>query len=159
MADPGATIFLLANMALAFYNTGTIWAMEVDIFRSWRLLDKTSFAAVRKAHWKKLPYWIFTPVGLAFAGAIILVWYHPACSPPSAIWINLVSQLSSHLGTAIFWGPWQARLSTDPLAAESPLLQKILRTHWVRTSLITICGGNLFVWVVLVVLRCHLFLQ
>lgn len=62
-------IFLLANMALAFYNTGTIWAMEVDIFRSWKLMDGESFDAVRKAHWKKLPYWIFTPVGVALGGS------------------------------------------------------------------------------------------
>src|SRR5260370_14327787 len=28
---------LLLNLALAFYNIGTIWAREVDIFRSWKL--------------------------------------------------------------------------------------------------------------------------
>lgn len=146
-------IFLLANMALAFYNTGTIWAMEVDIFRSWRLLDKVSFAVVRRAHWKKLPYWIFIPVGLAFIGAILLIWYHPIGSPSWAIWVNLFSQLCSHLLTAVFWGPWQARLSTDTLAAESPILQKILRTHWIRTMLINIYAINLFAWTVIVVLH------
>jgi hypothetical protein len=146
-----STTFLLANMAIAFYNTGTIWAMEVDIFRSWRLLDINSFAEVRKAHWKRLPYWIFIPVGLAFVGAIILIWYHPAGSPSWVIWVNLLSQLSSHLLTAVFWGPWQARLSNDPLAAKSPILQKILRTHWVRTMLINIYAVNLFCWTILVV--------
>jgi hypothetical protein len=146
-----STIFLLANMALAFYNTGTIWAMEVDIFRSWQLLDKTSFNMVRKVHWKKLPYWIFIPVGLALIGAIILIWYHPASSPSWAIWINLSSQLCSHLLTAIFWGPWQARLSTDPLAAGSPILQRILRTHWIRTLLINIYAMNLLAWMVVVI--------
>ena len=145
------TTFLLANMALAFYNTGTIWAMEVDIFRSWRLLDKTSFAAVRRSHWKKLPYWVFIPVGLAFIGAIILIWYHPAGSPSWAIWVNLFSQLSSHLLTAAFWGPWQAKLSKDPLSAKSPILQKILRTHWIRTMLINIYAINLFFWIIMVI--------
>ena len=80
--------------------------------------------------------------------------YHPACSRSWAIWANLLSQLCSHLGTAIFWGPWQARLSKDPLAAQSPILQKILRTHWVRALLINIYGIDLFVWMVVVVVRC-----
>ena len=30
------TTFLVLNLALAFYNVGTIWAHEVDIFRSWK---------------------------------------------------------------------------------------------------------------------------
>ena len=31
-------VFLLLNLVLASYNVGTIWAHEVDIFRTWRLL-------------------------------------------------------------------------------------------------------------------------
>ena len=124
-----STIFLLANVALAFYNTGTIWAIEVDIFRSWQMLDKISFAVVRRAHWKKLPYWIFIPVGLAFIGAIILIGYHPAGSPSWAIWVNLFSQLCSHLLTAAFRGPWR-----------------------IRTLLINIYAINLLAWMVIVIL-------
>ena len=29
-----ANVFLLLNLALSFYLTGAIWAVEVDIFRS-----------------------------------------------------------------------------------------------------------------------------
>jgi len=123
-----STIFLLANVALAFYNTGTIWAIEVDIFRSWQMLDKISFAVVRRAHWKKLPYWIFIPVELAFIGAIILIGYHPAGSPSWAIWVNLFSQLCSHLLTAAFRGPWR-----------------------IRTLLINIYAINLLAWMVIVI--------
>jgi hypothetical protein len=35
--------FLPWNLALAFYNLGTIWAHEVDIFRTWTLLIATIF--------------------------------------------------------------------------------------------------------------------
>jgi hypothetical protein len=28
---------LSGNLALAFYNVGTIWAHEIDTFRSWKL--------------------------------------------------------------------------------------------------------------------------
>jgi hypothetical protein len=75
-------ILLLSALALAFYNTGTIWAMEIDIFRSWRLLDRQSFSIVREQHWKKIPYWIFIPVGVALVCSIALIWYHPKGSPP-----------------------------------------------------------------------------
>lgn len=44
------------------------------------------------------------------------------------------------------WGPWQAELSTDPLGAQSSYLDKILRTHWIRTGLVTAYGLILFVW-------------
>jgi hypothetical protein len=78
--------FLLLNLVLAFYNVGTIWAMEIDIFRSWRPLDPKTFKLVQTIHWKKLMYWIFIPVILAFIGSIILFWYHPDNIPIWEIW-------------------------------------------------------------------------
>ncbi len=50
---------------------------EIDIFRIWKLLDQKTFHTVQGVHWKKLPYWVFIPVGLSFIGAIALFWYHP----------------------------------------------------------------------------------
>ena len=52
--DPA--IFLVLNLALAFYNLGTIWAHEIDIFRSWRLVGVESFHTMQSVHWRKLPY-------------------------------------------------------------------------------------------------------
>ena len=137
---------MLANLALSFYNVGTIWAHEVDIFRSWKLLDAKTFHTVQLAHWRKLPYWVLAPAALSFAGSIALVWYHPAGSPRWAIWGNLACQLLSHGLTAALWGRWQAKLSTDPLGAESPFLAKILATHWLRTLLINAGVAILFIW-------------
>jgi hypothetical protein len=102
-------VFLLANLALAFYLVGAIWAHEVDIFRSWKLIDSKDFATVQAAHWRKIPFWIFSPLGLALIGSIVLIWHHPAGSPSWAIWGNLGCQVSSLLLTAIFWGRWQAK--------------------------------------------------
>jgi NADPH:quinone reductase-like Zn-dependent oxidoreductase len=39
------------------------------------------------------------------------------------------------------WGQWQKKLSGDPLSSESPYLAKILKTHWIRTSLISAYDG------------------
>ena len=133
-------IFLLLNLALAFYNVGTIWAHEVDLFRTWKFLDLKTFQTVQTVHWKKLPYWVFIPVGLSFAGAIALFWYHPFKIPGCEIRMAFIVQFASHLLTAIFWGPWQAKLSKDSLGSNSPYLSKILKTHWLRTTLINIYG-------------------
>lgn len=130
-------VFLILNLALAFYNVGTIWAMEIDIFRTWKLLDNPkTFQIVQDVHWRKLPYWIFIPVGLSFVGSIALFWYHPDKILFWEIWTAFISQFLSHLLTAIFWGQWQAKLSKDELGGASPYLVKILKTHWIRTALI-----------------------
>ena len=128
--------FLLLNLALAFYNTGTIWAHEIDIFRTWKLLDPETFHQVQLTHWKKIPYWIFIPVGAALIGSIALFWYHPGNVPVFEIWLAFGFQILSHILTALFWGQWQAKLSQDTLGAVSPYLAKILKTHWIRTFLI-----------------------
>lgn len=145
-----ARIFLLLNVALAFYNVGTIWAHEVDIFRTWKLIDKKDFLKVQTAHWHKLPFWVFIPVGLALAGTVALIWYHPVNSPLWGIWGVLVCQSLSLVLTSIFWGRWQASLSKDLLGSGSPYLLKILKTHWVRTFLVSLNALIFLVWAIIV---------
>lgn len=49
------------------------------------------------------------------------------------------------------WGPWQAKLSKDSRAPQSPYLAKILKTHWLRTFLINAYALILFIWLLLMV--------
>jgi hypothetical protein len=140
--------FLLLNLALAFYAVGAIWAHEIDIFRSWALVDPDTFQRLQRVHWRKLPYWVFVPIGVMFAGSIALIWYHPAASPLWAVWGGLSCQIASHVLTAAMWGPWQAQLSRDDRGASSPYLAKILSTHWIRTLLINANGVVILVWAV-----------
>jgi hypothetical protein len=142
---------LLLNLVLAFYNVGTVWAHEVDIFRAWKLVDPKDLPKVQMAHWRKLPYWIFLPVGLALSGGTALVWYHPTGSPGWAIWGNLACQTLAIILTAILWGQWQAKLSQDPLGSQSPYLKKIIATHWIRTLLINAYAFILLAWVLQIV--------
>jgi hypothetical protein len=145
------TVLLLGNLALGFYLVGAIWAHEVDIFRTWKLVGSGEFREVQLTHWRKLPYWIFAPLVLALAGSIALIWIHPAGSPGWAIWGNLSFQLASHLFTALFWGRWQGMLSQDPRGSASPYLGKILATHWIRTLLINAYGFTLLAWAIRVI--------
>ncbi len=126
-------------------------ADEVDIFRTWKLLGAGTFHMVQEKHWRKLPYWVFIPVGISLVGSVALVWYHPVGSPGWAIWSSLTFQLLSHILTAIFWGPLQAKLSKDPLGANSPFVHKIIGTHWLRTALINGYAVILFIWTVMIV--------
>lgn len=142
------SVFLLLNLALAFYNVGTIWAHEVDIFRSWKLVPQDGFHRVQAAHWGKLPYWVLLPLVLALAGSVTLIWYRPAGSPEWAVWCTLGFQVVSHAFTALLWGRWQAKLSKDPLGPASPYLAKILCTHWIRTVLINAYGFTLLFWAI-----------
>lgn len=143
-----ANTFLLLNLALAFYGVGAIWAHEVDIFRSWKLLDAATFHRVQTAHWRKLPFWVLAPVTFTFVGAVALIFYHPPASPVAAIWGALACVVASDFLTAILWGPWQAKLSKDDRGGASPYLAKILSTHWIRTLLITGYGVILLVWTI-----------
>jgi hypothetical protein len=109
------------------------------------------FPNVQTAHWRKLPYWIFTPVGSALCGGVALVWYHPVGSPVWAIWANLTCQVLAIVLTAMLWGQWQAKLSKDPLGSRSRYLTKILATHWMRTLLINAYAFILLVWALQVI--------
>lgn len=145
------TMFLLINLALAFYLVGAIWAHEIDIFRNWAVLDPKNFHRLQTLHWRKLPYWIFAPLAAAFLGSVVLIWYHPRHSPAWAIWGNIGCQVLSHVLTALLWGRWQAQLSRDPAGGKSVYLAKILRTHWLRTLLINLYGLILLAWALVVV--------
>ena len=134
-------IFLVLNLALAFYNIGTIWAHEIDTFRTWKLIsDPKVFHTVQEVHWKKLSYWVFIPVGFAFLGSMALFRYHPIQISTWEIAISFGALMASNILTAFFWGPWQAKLSKDTNGGSSIYLEKILRTHWIRTALINIYG-------------------
>ncbi|MDP9729585.1 hypothetical protein J2S04_002559 [Alicyclobacillus tengchongensis] len=151
MINNGSVLLLLTTLVLAFYNVGTIWAHEIDIFRTWKLLDPNTFRRVQTIHWNKLTYWVFIPVGLSFLTSIMLIWYHPLGTPSWAIWGNLILQLLSHALTALMWGPWQAKLSRDELGPRSPYLRKILKTHWIRTTLINTHAFVLFIWLIKII--------
>jgi hypothetical protein len=141
--------FFLLNLALGFYNVGTIWAHQLDIFPSWRLAG-AQFHEMQAKHWKKLPFWVLGPVAVALAASVALFWYHPAGSPIWAIAGTFGCQAASAILTAFFWGPWQAALSRDPDGARSLSLTRILQTHWLRTALINASAFILLTWAIVV---------
>jgi len=151
MAD-ARTIFLLANVALAFLIAGFVWAHQLEIFRSWRLIDAKSFRAVHDAHWRTLPIWAVA-IGLGLAGSIALIWYHPTGTPAWAIWASVLCQVLTQVLTLFFWGRWQAQLRSGLSGPDSPVLDRLVRTHWVRAGLISANALILVLWMVTVLRR------
>jgi hypothetical protein len=141
-------IFLTLNVAIAFYNVGMVLACHLDIYPTWGLIGLKEFPIVHQAHWKKLPYWVFLPWGLEIAGATALVWYHPATSPAWAIYGGAACVWLSLILTMAMWGPWQGKLAQDPLGPESPLLARILETHWIRVALLVAYALIVLAWLV-----------
>lgn len=140
---------LLVNLLVGGYNFGTIWAHEVDIFRSWRLAGE-HFQEVQRVHWRKLPYWVLGPVGAGFILSVVMLWLHPSGSLAWA-WSSFGTQVASGALTATMWGPWQGRLARDPRGAESPYLRRILATHWIRTALYSANAIIVLLWAIRVV--------
>jgi hypothetical protein len=73
-----ATVFLLLNLALSFYLIGTIWAHEVDIFRTWKLIDAKDFLTRRRyigTSWRigSSHRWDWRSSGPLFSSGITLV--------------------------------------------------------------------------------------
>jgi len=139
-------ILLLSTVALSFYGVGVIWAMELDVFRTWALLnDVEELNRVRGAHWKKLPYFVFVPIGLLLILNIALFWYHPATTPLFLVGLALGIHLLSDVLTAFMWGRWQGQLTFEHHGPDSPLLARLIKTHWIRTLLVT-SNGIILLW-------------
>lgn len=141
---------LLIDLLVGGYNFGTIWAHEVDIFRSWRLVGE-HFSEIQRVHWKKLPYWVLGPVAIGFILSVVMLWLRPSGSPVWGVWGSFGVQVASGVLTGATWGRWQASLARDPRGAQSPYLDRILATHWIRTTLYTANAIVVLLWTIAVV--------
>jgi len=107
--------YSFVNLSLAFYNTVQFGTRNRYFQnRKWLMPE---IHAVQRTHWRKLPYWVFIPVGLS-CRAQSLILYHP---DKIAIWKYGPLLLPIPLTTFLlhFLGPWQARLSKDPWEAQA----------------------------------------
>ena len=149
MVDYGKFL-LLANLAVSFYLVGCIWAHEIDIFRSWQLLDLEAFRSGADGPMAQVAILDFRAAGTCVPRVTRTHLETSGGSPTWAICRNLALLLLSFFLTAFMWGRWQARLSVDPLGSGSPYLKKILQTHWMRTALINAYAPVLFLSTLLV---------
>jgi len=105
---------------------------------------------VQRLHWRKLPYWVLTPVGFSLLGSIVLIWYHPSASPLWGIAGQFCARGSRSSSQLAIGAGGRARLAQDPAGPDSPSLAKILNTDWVRTLLVSSNALILLFWALMV---------
>src|SRR5699024_2399581 len=91
-------------------------------------------------HWRKLPYFVFAPIAIVLICNIILLWQHPENTPMVLIWVALAFHLLVDVLSGFMWGLWQAKLTFEHHGPDSPLLARLINTHWIRILLVTLNG-------------------
>ncbi len=138
----GSLVFLWAVLALSLYGIGLIWSVQLVIFPSWRMLsDANQLYYIRRDYWKKLPFFVFIPIGILFLLTIVLLLDHPLSTPIALLWIALAAQVLIDGLTGLTWARWERQIAQEHLPPSHPLLARLVYTHWIRTALITINGA------------------
>ncbi len=131
---------LLVTAALSFYGVGQIWLVQLSSYRLFPYVGKNKFHAYHLAWWHSIWGIVFIPAGLVFLGSILMFWFPPPAVPHSLLWWGLGLQILLYLGTAIWWGPLMARLSTPETGLSLALYRQLMLTHWLRVAIVTAYG-------------------
>jgi hypothetical protein len=124
---------LVLTLIFAWYHVGIIWLVQVVAWPLFGFVGRNEFEAYHAAWWRGIRYVIFVPSVLTLLGIILLLRFPPTGVPTGILWAGLALYIAIYGLTAVWWGPQQARL-TD---TSSPRFGLILRTHWLRTALVS----------------------
>src|SRR6266545_3656257 len=93
---------LLATLALAWYNVGIIWLVQVS-YRLWAFVGRQEFAAYHAVFWSG---WlgvkpvVFPAAFLTTVASIALLWLHPSSAPRGALRAGVALQVAMWLLSA-----------------------------------------------------------
>jgi hypothetical protein len=143
-ADAGSATWrwiLLVNLAAAFYSVGTVWLAQLN-WQLWQYVGRASFDAYHHAWFRGIWWAIFPVAGVAVLGVCAQVRWRPPRVPVWAVWLALVLQVVTYVGTGFGWGPGQAALKEAvlPDGGLAPQYVVLLQTNWLRVALITMAG-------------------
>src|SRR5512138_1072945 len=140
---------LVAAAVLGIYAVGNIWPVQLSSYPLWAYVGQREFHAYHVAWWHSIWGVILAPASLLFVVSVLMLWWRPAGVPGWAVWAGFGLQLALLLGTALWWGPLMARLSTPEGGLVRGLFPLLLRTHWLRVAIVTAYGA-LAVWMLVV---------
>lgn len=124
---------LILTLVFAWYHVGFVWLVQVVAWPLFGYVGANEFNAYHQAWWRGIRYILFVPSALTFIGAILLLHWTPPGVTPSILWVALASYILTYVLTAVWWGPEQAKLTRT----DTPRFELIIKTHWVRTALVT----------------------
>lgn len=124
--DPG--LIWAAHLFLTWAMTGVIWHVQVVQYPLFRQVGRESFAAYHDGHCFRISF-IVVPLILGeaatAAGLLYLGWRQP-------LFLGSLPFLAlAWLSTALLQAPLHTRLMTE--GAEPHLLNRLVRTNWLRT--------------------------
>jgi hypothetical protein len=139
------------NFAVAFYNVGTIWLVQVTCYPLWAVVGRDEFASYHEAWWHSIWGVILGPAGFGLLGALAMIWWRPPRVRLRAVWLGVGLTVAVLLLTAVWWAPLMARLTqaVNPDGAWTPEFRLLLTSHWLRVALVTAYGLLVF-WMALV---------
>lgn len=124
---------LIWTTALAWYHVGFVWLVQVVAWPLFAYVGRNEFDSYHQAWWRGIRYILFVPSALVFLGGLYLLFVPPAGVPEWLLGLAFGMYLLMYVLTAAWWGPQQAKLADTA----SPRFRLIIRTHWLRTALVS----------------------
>ena len=142
-------ILLLTAFASAFYHIGVDVVTERETYPGWSLLTHDNFRKLRLAHLRNLFIFFFLPGIIEIVCILILLVLNPTMEVIILLSVSLLLLLVNFGSSALVFAKWQQRISEEDHGPESILMQKILQTNWIRTTIVTLNG---FIWFMVVLI-------
>lgn len=120
-----------ANLAGALYMTGLIWFVQIVHYPLYARIDAASFVDYEKAHTRLTGLVVGPPMLVEAAGAIALLFRHPAAVPDWAAWVGFALLAVIWGATALVQVPCHQRLEE---AFDAATHLRLVRSNWVRTA-------------------------
>jgi len=131
---------LLINGAASFYSAGVVLLVQVSYWL-WGFVGRGEFEAYHFAWWsvQGIILVVFPVASVATVCAFAMLRWPPSDVPRWAVWLGVALQIALWVGTAIWWGRWQAELNEVHLAngTLNPLFVTLFYTHWLRVGIVT----------------------
>lgn len=136
---------LLTTVVLGLYAVGNIWVVQISAYPLWAYVGPREIHGYHIAWWHSIWGVILAPAGLLVGVSVVLLRWRPSGIPAWELWLGVWLQIALVLGTALWWAPLMARLSTAEGGLSDHLFRLMVRTHWIRVGIVTLYGG-LSVW-------------
>jgi hypothetical protein len=138
---------LCIALSFAFYHVGVDIVIEKEVYPSWLLLGEEDFRKVRNHYEKSLFLFFYLP-GIVELTSIAALLYLVNTEVQILLWMSLVLLTANFSSSYFFWARWQQQVTTLDLPPESGLVNKIIHTNWIRTTIVIVNG------VVLLIANC-----
>lgn len=132
---------LLTTVVLGLYAVGNIWVVQVSVFPLWAHVGRREIHAYHIAWWHSIWAVILAPASLLVVASVLLLHWRPEGVPTWELWFGVGFQAALVLGTALWWGPLMARLSTAEGGLSDDLFRLMVATHWIRVGIVTLYGA------------------